>query len=175
MDYFQGVVTEFLRADRTVLVNTECLIQLDAADVPGKGRHWYCDAVAVNFREGKVYLCEVTYSASLQSLSARLQAWVNHWPAVCEALVRDCGVPREWPKEPWVFIPKALGGTFNKRMAAITNATSVPWMATPKITYLEEVTPWRYCTWSRKVELLEAEASDSSVTALSPADEFIDV
>jgi hypothetical protein len=42
MDYFQGVVTEYLRADRTIFVNTECLIQLDGGDPPGKGRHWYC-------------------------------------------------------------------------------------------------------------------------------------
>jgi hypothetical protein len=29
MDYFQGVVTEFLRADRAMFVNSECLLQLD--------------------------------------------------------------------------------------------------------------------------------------------------
>jgi hypothetical protein len=63
VDYFQGVVTEYLRADRAVFVNTECCIQLNPLDNPDKsGPHWYCDAVAVNFRDSKVFLCEVSYS-----------------------------------------------------------------------------------------------------------------
>lgn len=45
MDYFQGVVTEYLVADRATYVNTEPLIQLDANELK-KGRHWYCDAAA---------------------------------------------------------------------------------------------------------------------------------
>lgn len=49
MDYFQGVVTEFLRANRSTFVNTEYLIQLDEVKTPLKARHWYCDALAVNF------------------------------------------------------------------------------------------------------------------------------
>jgi len=56
MDYFQGVVTEYLRANRATFVNTECLIQLEAGDTPAKGQHWYCDAVAVNFKEKTVGL-----------------------------------------------------------------------------------------------------------------------
>lgn len=156
MDYFQGVVTEYLRADRTIFVNTECLIQLDGGDPPGKGRHWYCDAVAVNFRDKRVYLCEVTYSKSLQSLIARLHAWANHWPAVCAALVRDCSVCETWSVEPWVFIPKALQTTFDKKMATIQTSALVPWLSMPKRTYLEEVSPWKHRTWDRKVEALEA-------------------
>jgi hypothetical protein len=62
MDYFQGVVTEFLRADRAMFVNTEYLIQLDPGTSLGKGRHWYCDALTINFKDSTVYLCEVTYS-----------------------------------------------------------------------------------------------------------------
>ena len=42
MDYYLGVVTEYLRADRAIFVNTESLIQLDPGDVPVKDRHWYC-------------------------------------------------------------------------------------------------------------------------------------
>jgi hypothetical protein len=29
MDYYQGVVVEYLRADRSVFVNTECCIELN--------------------------------------------------------------------------------------------------------------------------------------------------
>ncbi len=47
MDYYQGVVTDYLRADRAMFVNTECCIQLDEGNNPDAfpGRHWYCDAV----------------------------------------------------------------------------------------------------------------------------------
>jgi hypothetical protein len=62
MDYFQGVVTEFLRADRAMFVNTEYLIQLEPGSSLAKGRHWYCDALAINFKESTVHLCEVSYS-----------------------------------------------------------------------------------------------------------------
>ena len=48
MDYFQGVVTDYLRANRSVFVNTECLIQLDEGNKQLKCRHWFCDAMAVN-------------------------------------------------------------------------------------------------------------------------------
>ena len=87
MGYFQEVVTEYLRADRAVFVNTECLIRLHPNDISTKGAHWYCDAVAVNFREKSVHLCEVSYSTTLHALGARLQTWAKNWPALCAALV----------------------------------------------------------------------------------------
>ena len=50
MDYYQGVVLEYLGADRSVFVNPECCIQLNEGDNPDtSGKHWYCDAVAVDF------------------------------------------------------------------------------------------------------------------------------
>jgi hypothetical protein len=39
MDYFQGVVTEYLRANRATFVNTERLVQFQLGDAPAKGRH----------------------------------------------------------------------------------------------------------------------------------------
>ena len=105
MDYFQGVVTEFLRADRAVFVNTECLLQIESGDVPAKGRHWYCDAVAVNLREEIAYLCEITYSNTMYSLLTRLNAWRKNWPMVRLAIERDCAVPATWQIQPLVFIP----------------------------------------------------------------------
>ena len=51
MDYYQGVVTEYLRANRATFVNTECCIQLNPGPHPdNSGPHWYCDAVAVNLQ-----------------------------------------------------------------------------------------------------------------------------
>ena len=92
MDFFQGVVTEYLVADSATFVNTELLIQLDA-DSAEKGRHWYCDAAAICLKESKLYLCEVTYSKTMASLAKRLLAWNECWPELVQALVRDCGVP----------------------------------------------------------------------------------
>jgi hypothetical protein len=156
--YFQEVVTEYLRADRAVFVNTECLIQLHPNDISTKGAHWYCDAVAVNFREESVHLCEVSYSTTLQTLGARLQTWAKNWPALCAALVRESHVPKDFKIEPWVFIPKGRHEVLNKRLAAWPKIESVPYtMPTPRVTYLEDVAPWQYPTWDRK---LTAIASD---------------
>ena len=57
MDYYQGVVTDYLRADRAIFVNTECCIQLQASPNPdSSGPHWYCDAVAADFRSNTIFL-----------------------------------------------------------------------------------------------------------------------
>ena len=145
MDYYQGVVTEFLRADRAMFVNPECPIQLARAAAPPKGTSWYCDVVAVNFRERRVYLCEITYSPTLHSLFRRLQAWSTNWSAVCSAIVRDCSVPNDWKIQPWVFLPKKSHALFEERLKLLTNVGDVDGnMPLPLITDLEEVAPWEY-------------------------------
>jgi len=159
MDYFQGVVTEYLRADRAMFVNTECLIQLEPGDVPGKGRHWYCDAVATNFRESTVYLCEVTYSSTLHALITRLQAWSNHWPSLRTTIARDCSIPDSWRIEPWLFIPQDRHPTLTKKLSAIVKTDhGINQMPNPKVTYLESVTPWKYRTWDRRTSAHENDA-----------------
>ena len=157
MDYFQGVVAEYLRANRSTFINTECLIQLDEGSVPAKGRHWYCDIVAVNLAEKNVYLCEVTFSKTLQALTNRLQAWNANWPAIKTALVRDCGVESDWGIAPWLFIPRGLQSVLDTRLTQLKGigegAASMP---TPKVEYLEEVLPWKYQYWDRKLAAIEA-------------------
>ena len=72
MDYYQNVVIDYLRADRAVFVNTECCVQINAAENPDtSGPHWYCDAIACDFRAEQVYLCEITYS-DLAALGKKL-------------------------------------------------------------------------------------------------------
>ena len=159
MDYFQGVVTEYLRADRSVFVNTECLIQLDEGDKQIKDRHWFCDAMAVNFRESTVYLCEITYSASMQALASRLAAWHKHWPEVVHAIKRDSKVPAEWLVRPWVFIPEKRRDIFLTKTQGIRASTTEPCqMPAPRLTYLEAVVPWEYRTWDRKSDAVEHDA-----------------
>lgn len=157
MDYFQGVVTEYLRADRAVFVNTECCIQLNPGANPDKtGPHWYCDAVAVNFRTREVFLCEVTYSKSLSALLSRLSHWSEHWPRLKAALVRDCSLPAEWPICPWLFVPKELRADLEQKLRKL-NAVEVAGerMPYPEITELEEVLPWKYRSWNRHTDCPE--------------------
>lgn len=155
MDFFQGVVTEFLRADRSVFVNSELLIQIDPGDSPEKGRYWYCDAVAVNFRESKVYLCEVTYSSGMSALLKRLSAWNGNWPGIRAAIARDCAIPADWPVVPWVFIPEERGPAFARRVSQLSLGIAEPPMPSPRVTWLESVVPWKYRSWDRKVDALE--------------------
>lgn len=146
MDYFQGVVTEYLRASRSVFVNTEYLLQLDPGDVYIKNRHWYCDAVALDNAMGKVQLCEVTFSQTLHALVQRLKAWNSHWPAVVVAIHRDSALRGEWQVEPRVFIPQAKISLLAAKMALIPQSE----MPAPVVTALEEVVPWKYRSWNGK-------------------------
>ena len=143
MDYYQGVVTQFLDADRSVFLNTECYIQLEPSNKSQKGISWYCDIVAVNLRESSVYLCEVTYATTLQKLMERLAAWDACWPQLRKALQRDCSIPETWDIRPWIFIPEDRRATFEAKHRPKQ-------MPKPKITYLESVVPWKYSSDSRK-------------------------
>ncbi len=143
MDWFQGVVLEYLRADRSAFVNPECLLNLDADDVYRKDRHWYCDAVTVNFKEQTVWLCEITYAENLHALVRRLRTWQSVWPELERAVIRDCNVPASWRIRPRVFIPHALADAFAKRFPNTANQDMIGGSMTyPKITNLEEVLPW---------------------------------
>ena len=150
MDYFQGVVTEYLRADRAVFVNTECCIQLNPGDNPDtSGPHWYCDAVAVNFRESAIYLCEVSYSKSLDALLKRLSGWSTHWPGVCNALARDCFVSSTWEVRVSLFVPEDRRALLTEKLPKPLASTGCnTQMPEPKITSLEMVAPWKYRSWN---------------------------
>ena len=161
MDYFQGVVTEYLRANRATFVNTECLIQLDQY-LPTKGRHWYCDAVAVNFVEQRVYLCEVSYAATLGALIRRLINWSNHWPAICMAISRDCGIPSSWAIHPWVFIPEKRRSLFETKIAILAKNLGAGAMPVPIATSLENIVPWEYPSWNRKLEEIAEEGAEAN-------------
>lgn len=155
MDYFQGVVTEYLVADRAAFVNTELLIQLDADDSK-KGRHWYCDAAAASFRDSTLYLCEVTYSKTMSALAKRLLAWDANWLELQVALRRDCEIPDSWKIQPWAFIPEKYLPALKIRIEELAaEGRPIEAMPYPRITCLEHVVPWNYITWDRKVADLE--------------------
>lgn len=148
MDFFQGIVAEYLRADRGMFVNPEILLQLDPGASLKKGRHWYCDLMAVSLRQKSVYLCEVTYSSSVAALIKRLGAWQSNWQDLRLALQRDCGVDAEWSVSPWVFLPESRQITYEQKLAKLVSLGDG--MPEPKLTFLEDVLPWKYCTWDRQ-------------------------
>lgn len=153
-DYYQGIVSDYLRADRSVFINTESTIQIEPGDQPPKGKSWICDAIAVDFRSEPptVYLCEVTYSVTLQALLKRLSAWNGHWKEISEALTdkKYNNLPPEWKVRPWLFVPEHLVEKLNEGLKKIKE-TSGQLNFLPRITTLEMVVPWEY-DWNRTRE-----------------------
>lgn len=145
-DYYEGVVTEYLRADPSMFVRSQSCIQLDAGPLKTAGQHRYCDIVAVRFRKPEtVFLCEVSYAKTPKALFNRLRAWDAHWPAVRAALARDNGVPESWPVRPWVFVRGDRHAFVSRRLAERFGPRGgSDQMPQPLITSLEDVTPWRY-------------------------------
>lgn len=149
MDFFENVVVEYLRADRSVFVNTQCCIQLNEGRNPDtSGPHWYCDAVAVDFRSRSVFLCEITFAKSPTGLLKRLGGWHENWDGLLQALRRDCAIPADFPVRPWIFVPEALIGTIVDALEKfeLSHSTDVP---VPRITTLEMTSPWLYPSWNR--------------------------
>jgi len=147
MDYFQGVVNDYLQESRGMFVRAECPIQLHSGKILPKGTFWYCDAVAVDFKEKKVYLCEVSYSSTLHALAKRLEAWSKEWPTLRDRIRSDHWIPDSWQVQPWVFVPEGLRKKLDERLSALAKASSnvgEDRMPTPEITHLESVVPWKY-------------------------------
>lgn len=145
MDYFQGIVAEYLRANRGTFLNTEFFLQLDDSQTsPPKGSSWFVDIVAISFSEKTAFLCEVTYSKELSSLIARLKSWTMSWDGVLAALRRDTGLPPDWTIRPWLFVPEEAVHRLVTRMPALP--------VKPRVTPLEMTLPWRYHSWDRKGE-----------------------
>jgi hypothetical protein len=145
MDYYQGIVADYLSADPAMFVKPQCVIRLSAKGQPKKGEHWYCDILAVNLRTQTAYLCEVTYAQSLAALVKRLGDWAANWTAVRAALVRDNHVPSGWRVRPWVFVPGARVHAASQhiaRIAALHDGDEEMPMA--KVTRLEDAPPWLY-------------------------------
>jgi hypothetical protein len=146
MDYYESVVIAYLRSDRALFVNTECCIQISPGHNPGKGTHWYCDAVGADFRSKTVFLCEISYSLQLAALIKRLKTWHKNWDGIRAALARESVLPKDWPVRPWLFVPETCVPKLVTRLSQIGNGTPE---FTPRITPLEMVQPWCYCSWDR--------------------------
>lgn len=141
MDYYQGVVVDYLQVDRAMFVNQECLIQLHPGRAPAKNEHWYCDALAINLRDKKVFLCEVTYAKGMSDLVKRLKGWNDNWEGVRAALVRDSWVDGDWEVRPWLFVPKDFAESLKTKLISALGPEE-SWSLRPKVTTLESIPPW---------------------------------
>jgi hypothetical protein len=163
MDYFQGVVNDFLRAKRSTFLNTEYMIQLDPGKLDVKDRHWYCDVVAVDHVDRTVQLCEVTYSKSQHPLIKRLQLWSSNWPSLVSAIKRDSGLEGDWSFKAHLFVPQEYKAALIGKVKLIKLLECEgDRMPLPEITALENVLPWRYRSWNG-----EHYQIDSSATKVS--------
>ena len=147
-DYYEGVVTEYLRADPSMFVRPQCRIQSSAGPLQTAGQHWYCDIVAVRFRRPEtVFLCEVSFAKTPKALFNRLAAWDVHWSAVRAALARDSGIPESWPVQPWVFVRGDRQAFVSRRIAELLGPRAgSDQMPEPLVTSLDDVAPWRYAS-----------------------------
>jgi|ERR1700733_1641987 len=148
MNYYETVVIDYLRADRSIFVNTEYCIQLEPGNPDTSGPHWYCDAVALDLCAKKIFLCEISYADKLADLTKRLQGWHDHWDQIRVALKRHCYLAEAWPIHPWLFIRQDHDTLMKKRLDQIANGQ--PKKFDCKITHFEEVQPWLYSSHDRK-------------------------
>ena len=135
MDYFQGTVETYLRADRTSFYNSEFYLQRTEKYEVGKP-NWYVDALNVNFRDETVYLCEATYSRQPSPLRKKLHAWATDWLVIQKAIQRDAKIPEHWQVRVWIFCPEEMIAKI------LTFMPQFP--VTPRITPLEMTLPWKY-------------------------------
>ena len=100
---------------------------------------WWVDIFGVSLTERTAFLCEVTYSQSMQGIVRRLVQWHERWDDVRKAISLKSGVPDDWPIQPWVFAPETLIPIFNKRLAKLIPTPRFP---EPIVTPLERTVPW---------------------------------
>jgi hypothetical protein len=142
VDYYQGIVADYLTTDPAMFVQPESCISLDVDSPLVKDRHWYCDALAVSFRTRTVYLCEVTFDKNVRALMQRLRGWDAHWAKICASLRKGNSIPEDWEVRPWVFVPETRRERLTRRVNALYEAPGQHDMPRPLATSLEDVVPW---------------------------------
>jgi hypothetical protein len=121
MSHYEEIVAEYLCFGRTRFVSPGFSLDLGGVGPQGKGRNWWIDVLAVDFKEQTIYLCEATFARNPTYMFARLRAWTVVWPEICENLFRITHAPHSWTVKPWIFTPYDL----KLRIEPICEAVSV--------------------------------------------------
>ena len=159
MPYYQDIVGDYLRAERTRFISPEYLLDLGHGGPLSKGC-WWIDVLAVDFKEKAIFLCEVSYSKTLTALVRRLRQWSDQWDAICPTLFEHTHVPNNWQITPWVFIPRDYRPVFDRKFKAVTSPRFAP-----RITDLEDTAPWKFtdlATIAAEAKMAELSVADPS-------------
>ncbi|HZP78611.1 MAG TPA: hypothetical protein VFB45_20885 [Pseudolabrys sp.] len=135
MDHYQEIVSDYLRADRAIFLNTRYRLpghRVESADKP----YWDIDIVALNMRKRRAYLCEVTYTLDAPALLRRFAAWREHWKEMVEGLIAMSGLSPEWQVKAWIFTPAHIRESIEQQVRF--------WHPDARFTDLELVAPWKY-------------------------------
>lgn len=140
MDYYQGVVQDYLTADRRVFISPEYLIELDEGRATVKGRSWFVDILAVDLSQNSVTLCEVTLSKTPDALLKRLRQWSSAWLEVQQRITSTSQLPLGMAFGVRVFTPghDELAARLEERLKKEQLAF------VPTVTRLEDIAPWLY-------------------------------
>jgi hypothetical protein len=138
MDYYQGIVADFLITRQSCFVSSEFLIDLSKGAAQTKGRSWWVDILAVDFKHKTIFLCEVSYSKTLAALAKRLQQWSDNWIEIRDTLFLLTSIPSDWTVRVRIFTPNELRDVYERQMKTLSAPPfDLQWEP------LEEVVPWR--------------------------------
>ena len=138
MSYYEEIVAEYLCSDRTRFVSPSFNLDLGGAGPFGKGRNWWIDVLAINFRNETLYLCEATFAQQPNHMFRRLKAWAALWSEIRENLFHVTHAPSSWNVVPWIFAPASLESKIKQGIEAIPNCPfDCKWTA------FEDIVPWK--------------------------------
>ena len=106
-----------------------------------------------DFDRGVAYIKKGAFEEAIPYLEKALEAKPDHAKAEFYRAVELNAMARELQQ---AFIPEEYNESLRSRITPLTNVErSIGDMPYPRITFLENVVPWNYVTWDRKVTALE--------------------
>ena len=138
MSYYEEIVAEYLCFERTRFVSPGFNLDLGGAGPLGKGRNWWIDVLAVDFKDEAIYLCEATFAQQPNYMFRRLRTWAALWLEIRENLFHVTHAPSSWDVIPWIFAPSNLESKIKQGIETIPDRPfDCKWRS------FEEIVPWK--------------------------------
>ena len=74
MSHYEKIIGEYLCYEQTRFVSPGFGLNLGGVGPHGKGRNWWIDVLAVDFKDETIYLCEATFAQKPKYMLQRLRA-----------------------------------------------------------------------------------------------------
>jgi hypothetical protein len=132
MDFYQGVVAEYVASNRAYFVSGEFMIPRKA------GGYFLVDLVAISPSEQHVYLCEVTYSQRIANIIRKVKCYHQERDDIQAQLFKIAGISTNWKLMPWLFVLAKHHKTIDARLRVECPNWHV------RIDDLETVGPWNF-------------------------------